>query len=239
MAEDILLNAPSAGTPKRDTAIAVMQSTAGTKIQQMPLSTLAFDTTAKGSTVDTQFLTPKGFAASTADESTSGIMRASSSADITSESNNVAVTCDKQEDLFFHNTSTEKTFSISDLDSVNTQAVGTDDVTVANMVSMKIGNMRVLNGSITLDPTDDKANLELVFNDARQPSFTQVGSIAYGSAATGTQQLSGSASIEVKGVEVDGIGQIKIVLGNEDEGLNWDNATTYTIAFSFIYKAKF
>lgn len=238
MAEEILLNAPNAGTPNRTMVIAVQKTTAGQKLQHVTIADMALDgNPINANNVDYQFVTPKDFNLALATEANEGIIKKVTDAEITAGTAGSALTANKQDQLFKNNTGQEDTLDASDLDSINTGS--TSDISSINIIVSNLGNMRVIDGSFSLSPTSDVSKLEIVFNNGRQPVITHAGTLAYVSSAFPTYLGAGSATIEPVGGDTAGIGQVKLTFGTEQNGLNWDNAFTYTLAFSFIYRAKF
>lgn len=218
MAEDVLANAPNAGTLQSSTLFAVAQSTAGTKIQKMGRSAMVFTGELIGSEFgnNVKSMTPASFNDTNGNEVTPGTMYVASNTNIASKSTTKALVASKIDQIFQSGIKITGTVDNSDIDG-STQGV----VNIIDVRGSTYGTFAKLVGSFTFKPNVSTRRAKIYINNVQLPIIPQAASASLTSDASPND-------IHAVGVRVENeASKLLITIGRGT--IDWATAETYTI----------
>lgn len=224
MAEDVLSNAPDAGTLETTTIFAVAQTTAGSKIQKIPLSSM----TEVGYFIDVAsektLMTPASFFANTASEARKGVIYVSSGANITGKTTNNALVASQIDDIASVILTPTKTIIDSDIDA---STDGT--IVISNLKQMVAGDTSMINGLFVFTPNVTNESVNIIINNVTPPGFIQGGSCTY-YATDANRRISAGVAISSTGTN-----QMTVTIGKTESGQDFNNGVAHTMTLSLNF----
>ena len=229
-----LSQAPNAGNPQADMLHAVQQNTATGIIQKMPHSSMAItgEITGQGFLEENKFVTPAAFQATNAKESSYGTVKIADDTAIESKSGDDTLTAGRMDKIF--QVGIQETGTIRQLDIDAGASDGT--VTIIDFRTSTFGQLGLWNGRFTYVPDSDARVKSIFIDNMRVPVDEQSLS---GNYTVNSEDKTPSIGVRLIPIsDTDGIGRVRLDIGTTEEGINWDNANTYTVYINGVYFAK-